>query len=106
MKIAVIEYADDSAVTPRSYRTNTDCLRLVARELADWVSKTVVRLREGITLSGIGQMLSTFIREQEVWYPTFEVKFDPKLRESPGLRYPLLLARRQQSFAYSGAAYA
>lgn len=105
MKIAILEAAEDLSVTPRHYRTKSYCLKLVSRGVADWVAKTVIKLRKGITLLTLGQRLAAF-HGNEVWHPTFEVTLDPALRESPSLRYPILLARRQQSFAYSGAAYA
>lgn len=105
MKIAIIEASEDLSVTPRHYRTKSYCLKLVSRGVADWVAKTVIKLRQGLTLRNLNQLISTY-QADEVWHPTLEIKFDPNIRFGPALRYPIQLARRQQSFAYSGAAYA
>lgn len=105
MKIGILEASEDIGVSPRHHRTKAHCLRLVARGVADWVNERLIQLREGIKLAGLRSLLADF-QQDEVWRPTFEIRFDPSLRESPALKYPLLIARRQQSFAYLGAAYA
>jgi hypothetical protein len=105
MKIGILEHAEDpSLVRPTPFRTKSYALRVVNKGLAHWVGKTVIQLVDGIHRSGLGQFVADLV--DEVWRPTFTIRFDPSLRESPGLRYPLLLARRQQSFAYLEAAYA
>jgi hypothetical protein len=103
MKISILEF---DATVPKCQRPKSFCIRLIERELADAAGDNAIRLRKGVTLPGLGQMLSSFELKRETWYPSFNIKFDPLLRESPGLKYPLLLARRQQSFTYDSAAFA
>lgn len=107
-KPGILEAHEPNDAIPRSYRSKSFIKRLITHDFALQVpgKRNTYRLREGISLSRIGQMLALFEESREVWYPTLHIKFDPNARFGPALRYPLLIARRQQSFAYLEAKYA